>query len=112
MKIYHNPRCGKSRNTLEIIRSTGMEPEIIEYLKVQLTASELENIVEMLGIPASDLIRKNEAEFKENYHGKELSEAEAIEAMVAHPKLIQRPIVVSGDRAVIARPPENVKELL
>lgn len=112
MKIYHNPRCRKSRETLAIIHDAGLEPEIVEYLKTPLDASELGDLLQMLGIPAEKLIRKGEAIFKELYKGKNLSEDEWIQAMVAHPKLIERPIVVKDSRAVLGRPPENVQDLI
>jgi len=111
MKIYHNSRCSKSRCTLDIITENKKEVTIVEYLKNPLTISELANLLIKLNMPAKDLIRKGEADFKENYKGKELSEAEWLDAMVKFPKLMERPIVVKGDKAVIGRPPENVKLL-
>ncbi len=111
MKIYHNPRCGKSREGLAILRNHGIEPEIILYLKDTPTASELKEVLEKLGMAPLALIRKKEPIFKELYRGKELSDAEWIKAMVEHPKLIERPIVVDGNRAVLGRPPEKIKEL-
>ena len=110
--IYHNARCGKSRQTLQLIRDKGIEPAIHEYLKTPLSKSELTDIVKLLGIEAKDLVRTTEAIYKEQYKGKELSAAEWIEAMVTHPKLIQRPIVVKDCKAVLGRPPENVAEIL
>jgi len=112
MKIYHNPRCTKSRETLAILKSKGLEPEVILYLENTPTKSELKKVVKMLGISPQQLLRKGEAVFKEQYKGKTLSDDEWLEAMIAHPKLIERPIVVEGNRAVIGRPPENVLELL
>ncbi len=112
MKIYHNPRCRKSRETLEIIRQNGTEPEIIEYLNNPVSETELKEVLGMLGISAEQLLRKNEAIFKENYKGKDLGEDEWIKAMIEHPKLMERPIVVKGNKAVLGRPPENVKDLL
>lgn len=112
MKIYHNPRCRKSRETLALIREAGTEPEIVEYLKTPPSAAELKALLGMLGIPAEALLRKGEAIFKSDYKGKSLSEDEWIAAMAAHPVLIERPIVVKGKKAVLGRPPENVKVLL
>lgn len=112
MKIYHNPRCRKSREALAILEDNGAEFEIVEYLKDVPTAAELKDILKKLGMPAEQLLRKGEPEFKELYKGKTLTEDEWIEAMVAHPKLIERPIVVKGNKAVVGRPPETVKELL
>lgn len=112
MKIYHNPRCRKSRETLQIILDSGKEPQIIEYLKDTPSKDEVTAILELLEISAQDLIRKGEAIYKDKFKGKTLSEEEWIDAMIENPKLIERPIVVSGNRAVIGRPPENVKDLL
>lgn len=112
MKIYHNPRCRKSRETLQIIQDAGVEPEVVEYLKDVPSESELKELVEMLGIKPYDLLRRGEVDFKENFKGKELSDDEWIAAMVKYPKLIERPIVVKQKKAVLGRPPENVKTLL
>lgn len=112
MKIYHNPRCRKSRETLQIIEDRGVEVEVVKYLEDVPTESELKTLLELLNIPAEKLLRKGEAIYKEKFKGKDLSEAEWIKAMVANPKLIERPIVVKGNRAILGRPPENVLELL
>lgn len=112
MKIYHNPRCSKSRQTLDILRENNIEPEIIEYLKEIPTKKELTTLVELLGIQPEALIRKGEPDFKENFKGKTLSDKEWIQAMIDYPKLIERPIIVKGNKAVIGRPPENVLALL
>jgi len=110
--IFHNPRCRKSRETLELLREEGHNPEIHEYLKVPLSAEEISALVEKLGISAKDLIRKTEQFYKDNYKNKDLTEAQWIQAMVDHPKLIERPIVVRGHKAAIGRPPTNVLEIL
>ncbi len=112
MKIYHNPRCSKSRQTLAIIEEAGTEHEVILYLDTPPTKSELKKILKKLGKKPIEIIRKGEAIFKEHYKGKELTDSEWLDAMVKYPKLIERPIVVSDDRAVLGRPPESVKELL
>lgn len=112
MEIYHNPRCSKSRETLAIIKEKGVEVEIVEYLKEVPTKEELEKIISKLGISAEKLIRKGEADFKENFKGKDLSEDEWIDAMIAYPKLIERPIVVKEDKAILGRPPQNVLDLI
>ena len=112
MKIYHNPRCSKSRQGLAILQDAQVEPEIINYIKKPISFEELSGILHKLAIPAIDLVRKNEAIWKENFKNKELSENEVIEAMVTFPKLIERPIVINGEVAVIGRPPEKIKELL
>ena len=111
MKIYHNPRCRKSRETLSLIQENGITPEIVLYLEDTPSRSELTEIIEMLGISPMDLIRRGEAVFKENFKGKDLTDKEWIEAMVNFPKLIERPIVVKGGKAIIGRPPENVRQL-
>jgi len=111
--IYHNPRCSKSRATLELIeRHVADDVKVVEYLQAPPTARELEALVAKLGIDPEQLVRKGEDVYKKEYAGKTLSRAQWIEAMVRHPILIERPIVVAGDRAVIGRPPENVLTLL
>jgi arsenate reductase len=112
MKLYHNPRCGKSREALKLLHEKGIEPEIVEYLKNKPTHAELEDILQKLGIKAEDLLRKNEKVFKELYKGKELTNSEWIEAMIAEPKLIERPILINGDSATVGRPPERVLDIL
>ena len=112
MKIYHNPRCSKSRQTLSLIQEKGVEVEIIEYLKVIPSEKELRSIIKLLGIKPEKLLRKGEADYKENFKGKILSDEEWISAMVQYPKLIERPIVVSDNKAILGRPPENVLDLL
>lgn len=112
MKIYHNPRCRKSRETLQLIQEKGAEVEIVEYLNNIPSKEELIQLIQLLGIGAEQLIRKGETIFKENYKGKSLSDEQWIEAMLANPKLIERPIVVKGNKAVLGRPPENVLTLL
>jgi arsenate reductase len=112
MKILHNPRCRKSREGLKILEDSGQDFTIVEYLKEPLTKEELTDVLSKLDMSAMDLVRKNEKEWKENFKGQEMSEEEVVAAMVAHPKLIERPIVISGDRAVVGRPPENISQLL
>ncbi len=112
VRIYHNPRCSKSRQTLEIIQNAGVEPEIVLYLETPPSESELRSLIEKLGIQAHDLLRNKEAEYKEAGLSKVSNEADIIAAMLKYPKLIERPIVVNGDKAVLGRPPENVSTLL
>ena len=112
LSIYHNPRCGKSRQTLKIIDDSGSEVEIIEYLKVTPSESELKNVLKKLGVRPQEIIRKGELIFKENYKGKTFTDEEWIRILVKNPILIERPIVVKGDQAILGRPPENVKKLL
>ena len=111
-KIYHNPRCSKSRQTLQLLHDNGIEAEIIEYLKDIPTENELKEILNQLNLKAVDILRKGEAIFKENYKGKDLTNDEWIKAMVENPKLIERPIVIKGNKAVLGRPPEKVLELI
>jgi arsenate reductase len=110
--IYHNPKCTKSRGTLALLQERGIEPRIVEYLKSTPTAAELRAIVDKLGIKPEQLVRRGEDIYKSKYAGKTLTDAQWIEAMVRDPILIERPIVVRGNRAVIGRPPENVQQLL
>ena len=111
--IYHNPRCSKSRQTLELIRERGFEPEIVEYLKTPLDADALRNLLGVLGMSARDLIRSGEAPYRElGLSDSNLSQDDLITAVAANPILMQRPIVRRGDRAVVGRPPERVSELL
>jgi len=112
MKIYHNPRCSKSRQGLAILEASKLNFEIIKYLETPISKEELTEIVKLLAISPIDLVRKNEAIWKENFKGKELSDAEIITAMVTHPKLIERPIVINNGKAVIGRPPEIIKSIL
>ncbi|GGG45476.1 arsenate reductase (glutaredoxin) [Bizionia arctica] len=112
IKIYHNPRCGKSRAGLEILEKSGKEVEIVKYLENIPSKEELRHILSLLNIKAEALIRTNEAIWKENYKGKNLTEDQLIEAMVSHPKLIERPIVINGERAVIGRPPEKILDII
>jgi|SRR4051794_28505489 arsenate reductase len=109
--IYHNPRCSKSRATLELVERHGDDFKVIEYLETPPTAKELESLLAKLGIEPEQLVRKGEDVYKHKYAGKTLTRAQWIEAMVRDPILIERPIVVAGDRAVIGRPPENVRAL-
>jgi len=108
--IYHNPKCSKSRATLELIAARG-DVKIIEYLKTPPTAEELEALLAKLGLEPEQLVRKGEDVYKQKCAGKALSRSQWIDAMVLDPILIERPIVVVGERAVIGRPPENVRTL-
>lgn len=110
--IYHNPRCSKSRQTLQLLQKNGIEPTIIEYLKDTPSAEELTMLLTKLGVSARDIIRTKEEEYKRLNLKQVEDEQQLIEAMVAHPKLIERPIVAKGNQAVMGRPPENVMQLL
>src|SRR5690348_5455761 len=107
LRIYHNARCSKSRSACALVAEAGMGAEIVNYLETPPTRTELEDLLRKLGMKPSELIRRGEAVFVEQYGGRDLSEAEAFEALLAHPILMERPIVVRGDRAVVARPPER-----
>lgn len=111
--IWHNPRCGKSRQTLELLRGKGVEPTVREYLKEPPSKAEVETLIDLVGGEADALIRDGEPEFKKLGKKKaELSKADIARAIAAHPILLQRPVVVSGKRAAIGRPPEAVLALL
>lgn len=110
--IYHNNRCSKSRSGLEILKNSGQEFEIINYIESVPDSAELKKIINLLNINPIDLIRKSEAIWKENYKGKTLSNPQIIDAMAKYPKLIERPIVIKGDKAVIGRPPEKILDLI
>ncbi len=106
--IYHNPRCRKSRAGLAYLESKGVDFTIRNYFKEPLTAAELKDVLKKLGLPAREMIRTQEAEYKSLYKGKELSEEEWVQAIIDHPKLLKRPVVVKDDKAVWADPPENM----
>lgn len=111
--IYHNPSCSKSRHTLELLLENNISPEIILYLDQTPSSNELISLLEKLGISARDLMRSSEDAYKAlGLANTDLSDDQLIDAMISEPKLIQRPIVVAGNRAVIGRPPENVLDLL
>ncbi len=110
--IYHNNRCTKSRQGLALLEESGKEFEVVKYLENTPTESELKNIIDLLGISPIELVRINESIWKENFKGKDLSDAEIISAMVKNPKLIERPIVINGNKAVIGRPTEKINNIL
>ncbi|CCE22474.1 conserved protein of unknown function [Methylotuvimicrobium alcaliphilum 20Z] len=113
VKIYHNPRCSKSRQTLQLLQGKDLDIEIIEYLKTPPTTDELNEILNLLGIEPRDLMRKNESEYKETgMDDPSLDRQALIAGMVATPKLIERPIVLANGKAAIGRPPEHVLEIL
>ena len=111
--MYHNPRCSKSRETLQILEDKNLGPEIIEYLEDPPTPQELENLIQMLGVSARDLLRTTEPVYKDaQLDDDTLTDDEIIEAICEYPALLQRPIVISGDRAIIGRPPSRVLEII
>ncbi len=113
VEIFHNPRCSKSRQTLALLQEKGIEPQVTEYLTSPPTKGRLTEILKMLDMQPRDLMRKGEAEYKENNLGDTaLSNDVLINAMVDHPKLIERPIVIANGKARIGRPPESVLEIL
>ncbi|MFT6731941.1 MAG: arsenate reductase [Polaribacter sp.] len=113
VKIYHNPRCSKSRQTLSIIEEQGIEPEIINYLETPPSISELTTVLSLLDLEPQALMRKRESEYKESgLDNLSLSKSEQIQLMVKFPKIIERPIVLSNGKAAIGRPPESVLEIL
>ncbi|MBD3635160.1 MAG: arsenate reductase (glutaredoxin) [Methylophaga sp.] len=113
IQILHNPRCSKSRQTLALLEEKGIEPEVIKYLDTPPSATELKAILQKLGISARDLLRKGEDDYKAlNLKDPSLSEDALIDAMVKHPKLIERPIVINNNQARLGRPPESVLDII
>lgn len=112
VRIYHNNRCSKSRAACQLLAEKGIAAEIVDYLKTPPSADELRELLAKLGMSAEQLVRRGEAVFKAHYAGRSLSEDEWLAALVAHPILIERPIVVRGERAVLGRPPERVLDLV
>ncbi|MGD8932247.1 MAG: arsenate reductase (glutaredoxin) [Chromatiales bacterium] len=113
VEIYHNPRCSKSRQALQLLKDHGVEPDVVEYLKTPPDRDTLERILNMLGLEPRDLMRKKEKEYKENnLTDPNLTRDQLIDAMLAHPKLIERPIVIKDGKAALGRPPEQVLEII
>lgn len=112
MKIYHNPRCTKSRNALNEINACNLDIEVVDYQINPLTRSELKDLLKLLRMKAESIVRKGEEIFKIEFKGKTLSEDEWIDALVKYPKLIERPIIVNSDKAIIGRDEEKLKEFL
>ncbi|HBP50308.1 arsenate reductase (glutaredoxin) [Pseudomonas sp. FSL R10-0056] len=113
LTLYHNPRCSKSRGALELLEARGLTPTVVRYLETPLSAAQLRDLLAKLNISARQLLRSGEDEYKAlNLADSGLTDAQLIDAMAAHPKLIERPILVAGDKAVIGRPPEKVLEIL
>ena len=110
--IYHNPRCSKSRESLEILETKKADHTVFKYLDEPLSTEKLGKIIKLLNIKPIELIRKNEAIWKSDYKGKDLSDAQVINAMVSNPKLIERPIVINGKQAVIGRPPATILDII
>ncbi|AYC35040.1 arsenate reductase (glutaredoxin) [Pseudomonas cavernae] len=113
LTLYHNPRCSKSRAALELLEARGLAPTVVRYLETPPSADELRALLAKLGLSARQLLRSGEDEYQAlNLADSSLSEAQLVEAMASHPRLIERPILVAGDKAVIGRPPEKVLEIL
>lgn len=111
--IYHNPKCAKSRETLQLLKERGIEPRVVEYLKTPPTKTELEHLLALLGMEPRALLRAKEPEYKQaGLADPKLSRAALLRAMLEHPRLIERPIVVAGKKAALGRPPENVLKIL
>ena len=110
--IYHNNQCSKSREALGILKDEGVDFEIIEYLKVEQSSIEIKDLLNKLGVSANDLMRKGEKDYIENVKGKELSEEKLVDLLVKFPKLIERPIVIKGNKAIIGRPPTLVVDFI
>ncbi len=111
--IYHNPRCSKSRQTLQLLEEQNIKPTIVEYLKTPLSVAQLNDLLKKLGISARDLLRTSEQDYKDrNLNNPDLTEEDLLQAMVEAPKLMQRPIVENGSKAAIGRPPESVLDIL
>jgi len=113
LTLYHNPRCSKSRGALELLEARGLTPNVVRYLETPLSAAQIKALLGKLGISARQLLRSGEDEYKMLQLADEsLSETQLIDAIAQHPKLMERPILEVGDKAVIGRPPENILELL
>ncbi|HMQ43536.1 MAG TPA: arsenate reductase (glutaredoxin) [Mariniflexile sp.] len=112
IKIYHNNRCSKSRCALELLEQSAKPFEVVNYLENTVTAEELKHIIKLLGIKPIDLVRTNEAIWKTHFKDKTLTDEQIIDAMVTNPKLIERPIVINGNKAVIGRPTEKIRDII
>ena len=112
IKIYHNNRCRKSREGLQLLEKSGKQFEIVNYLENVPSLKDLKNIVDLLGIAPIELVRKNEAIWKTEFKNRDLTDKEILEAMIKFPKLIERPIVINGNKAAIGRPPTKILEII
>jgi arsenate reductase (glutaredoxin) len=110
--VYHNPRCSKSRETVQLLRDRGVEPRIVEYLKTPPSVVELKQLLTLLNLTPRELVRRKEPEYNKAGLNDDTSDAQLLRAMVEHPILIERPIVVAGNKAVIGRPPQNALKVL
>ncbi|MGB0176347.1 MAG: arsenate reductase (glutaredoxin) [Owenweeksia sp.] len=112
MKLYHNPRCRKSREALELLNNRGLQPELVLYMKEPLMPTELQELLDKLNMQATELVRNKEDVWKEEFADKELTDEEVLLAMIEYPQLMERPILENGDKAIIGRPPEKVLEII
>jgi len=113
LTLYHNPRCSKSRAALQLLEERGLQPTVVHYLDTPPSAAQLREVLDKLGLPPRQLLRSGEDEYRQlDLADQALTDDALIEAMVAHPRLIERPLLITADRAVIGRPPENILELL
>lgn len=112
IKILHNNRCSKSRAGLQLLKQTGKPFEIVNYLETPISVEELKNIIKLLNIKPIDLVRKNEAIWKATFKDKALTDNQIIDAMIKNPKLIERPIIINGNKAIIGRPTEKIFEII
>ena len=112
IQVYHNPRCSKSRMAINYLKAKSIEFETVLYLEKKLTINDLESILRKLNLSATDLLRKGEEVYKVEIKGKNLSDAEIIQLMIKHPNLIERPIIIKGNKAVIGRPTELIDRIL
>lgn len=113
LTLYHNPRCSKSRGALELLEARGLTPTVVRYLETPLNAAQIKALLKKLGISARQLLRTGEDEYETlNLADASVNEAQLIAAIAAHPKLMERPILETADKAIIGRPPENVLEIL
>lgn len=112
MKLYHNPRCQKSREALQFLESKKLDFEVIEYMKDPISPADLEDLLEMLEMPAIELVRTKEADWKDNFKDKEIEDEEIVLAMIEFPKLMERPIFVNNNKAVVARPADKILEII
>lgn len=110
--IYHNPRCSKSREGLQLLENSGKDFEVVKYLDEPISEDNLKEVIDLLGIKPIDLVRTNEAIWKSDYKGKDLTDDQVISVMTNNPKLIERPIIINGKQAVIGRPPSNILNII
>lgn len=112
IKVFHNNRCSKSRQALALVKEISSKIEIVDYMNITMSRKELQNLLVQLDMKPSELLRKGESDYKEHIKGKNLSDEEILDLMILYPKLIERPIIVRNEKAIVARPPELVHSFL